>query len=220
MFRHDCPLAVKPASTSRRLVHKKLERFSTYWYVPLAWPSRLLYRRGRKSGRDLWITLYFRFENRHNVSSEHTCNTSRTVHTVYTATFRFNANQQNGCRTPHAATQNLTFLMGVNVRNMSSYRNTNELLLLHQVANTQYFLIKMHGQTSLKFQIAICALNKSYVPWHKPNILSRIICCEWKYESKIIFLDFIIPDTPFIIVSALINFTLWCVISYDVAYIT
>jgi len=23
MFRHDCPLAVKPASTPRRLVHKK-----------------------------------------------------------------------------------------------------------------------------------------------------------------------------------------------------
>jgi len=31
-FRHDCPLAVKPASRPRRLVHKKiLERFSTYW---------------------------------------------------------------------------------------------------------------------------------------------------------------------------------------------
>jgi len=26
---------------------------------PSAWPSRLLYRRGRKSWRDLWITLYF-----------------------------------------------------------------------------------------------------------------------------------------------------------------
>ena len=26
---------------------------------PLAWPPRLLYRRGRKSRRDLWITLYF-----------------------------------------------------------------------------------------------------------------------------------------------------------------
>jgi hypothetical protein len=24
-----------------------------------AWPSRLLYRRGRKSRRDLWITLYY-----------------------------------------------------------------------------------------------------------------------------------------------------------------
>jgi len=26
---------------------------------PLAWPSRLLYRRGRNTRRDLWITLYF-----------------------------------------------------------------------------------------------------------------------------------------------------------------
>jgi len=26
---------------------------------PSAWPSRLLYRRGRKSRKDLWITLYF-----------------------------------------------------------------------------------------------------------------------------------------------------------------
>jgi hypothetical protein len=25
---------------------------------PSAWPSRLLYRRGRKSRRDLWIILY------------------------------------------------------------------------------------------------------------------------------------------------------------------
>jgi hypothetical protein len=35
MFHHDCPLAIKPASTPRRLVHKKnLERFSTYLYAP------------------------------------------------------------------------------------------------------------------------------------------------------------------------------------------
>jgi hypothetical protein len=35
MFRRDCPLAVKPASATWNLVHKKnLERFSTYWYVP------------------------------------------------------------------------------------------------------------------------------------------------------------------------------------------
>ena len=29
---------------------------------PLAWPSRLQYRRGRKSRRDLWITLYIKTE--------------------------------------------------------------------------------------------------------------------------------------------------------------
>jgi hypothetical protein len=38
MFLHDCPLAVKPASMPRRLIHqnktKILERFSTYWYAP------------------------------------------------------------------------------------------------------------------------------------------------------------------------------------------
>jgi len=36
MFRHDCPLAVKPASTPRSLVHQKknFERFSTCWYAP------------------------------------------------------------------------------------------------------------------------------------------------------------------------------------------
>ena len=32
-----------------------------------AWPSRLLYRRGRKSRRDLWISLYFVFYNRYNL---------------------------------------------------------------------------------------------------------------------------------------------------------
>jgi hypothetical protein len=35
MFRHDCHLAIKPASTPRCLVHiKNLERFSTYLYAP------------------------------------------------------------------------------------------------------------------------------------------------------------------------------------------
>jgi len=35
MFLHDCPLAPKPASTPRRLLHKKiLERISTYRYAP------------------------------------------------------------------------------------------------------------------------------------------------------------------------------------------
>jgi hypothetical protein len=34
-FHHDCPLAVKPASMPRHLVHQKMcERFSTYWYAP------------------------------------------------------------------------------------------------------------------------------------------------------------------------------------------
>jgi len=32
MFRHDCPLAVNPASTPWRIEKINLERFSTYWY--------------------------------------------------------------------------------------------------------------------------------------------------------------------------------------------
>ena len=36
---------------------------------PSAWPSRLLYRRGRKFRRDLWITLYMRIlDLRHDIS--------------------------------------------------------------------------------------------------------------------------------------------------------
>jgi hypothetical protein len=31
-------------------------------WSPSVWPSRLLYRRGRKSRRDLWITLYFHYQ--------------------------------------------------------------------------------------------------------------------------------------------------------------
>jgi len=34
IFRHDYPLVVEPGSTPRRLVQKKLKRFSTYWYAP------------------------------------------------------------------------------------------------------------------------------------------------------------------------------------------
>jgi hypothetical protein len=34
MFRHDCPLAVNPASTPRRL-RQKIDRFSTNLYAPL-----------------------------------------------------------------------------------------------------------------------------------------------------------------------------------------
>jgi hypothetical protein len=59
MFHQDFPLAVKPASTPRRLGHKKIRKI-LYLLIcsPSAWPSRLLYRRGRKSWRYLWITLY------------------------------------------------------------------------------------------------------------------------------------------------------------------
>jgi hypothetical protein len=45
--------------------HRNLERLSLWWHAtpppppPPSWPSRLLYRRGRKSQRDLWITLLY-----------------------------------------------------------------------------------------------------------------------------------------------------------------
>jgi hypothetical protein len=61
-------------------------------YSPSAWTSRLLYRRGRKSRRDLWITLYFsliiagncnfnsfNFKNSCNLA-RHTCTTPREWH--------------------------------------------------------------------------------------------------------------------------------------------
>jgi hypothetical protein len=60
MFHHDCTLVVKPASMPRHLVHKKNLGEILYLLIcsPSAWPSWLLYCRGQKSRRDLWITLY------------------------------------------------------------------------------------------------------------------------------------------------------------------
>jgi hypothetical protein len=65
MFRHDCPLAVKPASTPRLLVHTHththtqlgeiLYLFICSFLLCLSW---LLRSWVRKSQRDLWITLY------------------------------------------------------------------------------------------------------------------------------------------------------------------
>jgi hypothetical protein len=61
MFRHDCPLVVKPASTPRRLVPKKklgeiLHLLICSFLLCLSW---LLRSRVRNFRRDLWITLYF-----------------------------------------------------------------------------------------------------------------------------------------------------------------
>jgi hypothetical protein len=60
MFRHDCPLAVKPASTPWRLVQRKTLREMLYllicsFQLCLSW---LLRSRVRKPRRELWITLY------------------------------------------------------------------------------------------------------------------------------------------------------------------
>jgi hypothetical protein len=61
MFRHDCPLAVKPASMPRRLIHKKNSGEIFYlmicsFLLCLSW---LLLSRVRKFQRDLGITLHF-----------------------------------------------------------------------------------------------------------------------------------------------------------------
>jgi hypothetical protein len=60
MFSHDCPLAVKPASMPRRLVHKKKLGEILYLLMccSLLCLSWLLCSRVRKFRRDLWITLY------------------------------------------------------------------------------------------------------------------------------------------------------------------
>jgi hypothetical protein len=61
MFLHNCPLAVKPASTLRRLVHKKkilweiLYLYICSFLLCLSW---LLCSRVRNCRRGLWITLY------------------------------------------------------------------------------------------------------------------------------------------------------------------
>jgi len=64
MFRHDCPLAVKPASTPKCLAHKKLGEILYLlicsFLLCLSW---LLCSRVRNFRRDLWITLYFKWNN-------------------------------------------------------------------------------------------------------------------------------------------------------------
>ena len=61
IFCHDYPLAVEPGSTPRPLVQKKIGEilYLLIWsFVPcLSW---LLRCQVWKSGRDLWITLYFK----------------------------------------------------------------------------------------------------------------------------------------------------------------
>jgi hypothetical protein len=57
MFRHVCPLAVKPASTTWRLLPKQTWRDSLLTDMLLLCLPWLLSCRVRKSRRDLWITL-------------------------------------------------------------------------------------------------------------------------------------------------------------------
>jgi hypothetical protein len=65
MFRHDCPLAIKPASTPRRPVHKKklweiLYLFICSFLLCLSWLLRSGVRNFR---RDLWINLCNSYRN-------------------------------------------------------------------------------------------------------------------------------------------------------------
>ena len=53
---------------------------------------------------------------------------------------------------PYAAAQHLMLvMMGVCTRNMSSWEYINKITLLHQVDISNYFMRKMHGQTTLIF---------------------------------------------------------------------
>jgi len=74
-----------------------------------------------------------------------------TVHTNHAVTLKTTTHLQTRCRKPYAATQHLMLLiMGVCTRNMSSKEYINKITLLHQVGNSNYFMRKMHGQTTLK----------------------------------------------------------------------
>ena len=64
----------------------------------------------------------------------------------------------------------MLLMMGVCTRNMSSYEYINQITLLHQVGISDYFMRKMHGQTTLKF-IQTCWLIISPVR----NFISRQI---------------------------------------------
>ena len=81
----------------------------------------------------------------------HTPITIRTVHTTYAATLKTTTHPKTRCRKPYAGTQHLMLLMmGVCTRNMSSKECINKITLLHQVGISDYFMRKMHGQTTLK----------------------------------------------------------------------
>jgi hypothetical protein len=77
--------------------------------------------------------------------------TNSTVHTTYTAALKTTTHPKTRCRKPYAETQHLMLpMMGVCTRNMSSYEHINKTTLLHQVGISNYFMRKMHGQTTLK----------------------------------------------------------------------
>ena len=71
-------------------------------------------------------------------------------YTTHTAALKTTTHPKTRCTKPYAATQHpMLLMMGVYTRNMSSY--INKITLLHQVGISNYFMTKMHGQTTLKF---------------------------------------------------------------------
>jgi hypothetical protein len=71
-------------------------------FYPSAWPSRLLYRRGRKSRRDLWITLYFYTASWRLPIHQSTFNgTFEIVHLLQTIIHKMKCNKNNLCPFVH-----------------------------------------------------------------------------------------------------------------------
>jgi len=86
-----------------------------------------------------------------------------TVHTTYAVALKTTIHLETRCKKPYAATQHLMLvMMGVCTRNMSSYEYINKISLLHQVGISNYFMRKMHGQTTLMYESNIvCDLEIS-----------------------------------------------------------
>jgi len=78
---------------------------------------------------------------------------THTVHKTHAAPVKTTTHPKTLCRKPYAATQHLMLLMmDVCTRNMPSSDYINKITLLHQVGISNYFMEKMHGQTTLKTQ--------------------------------------------------------------------
>ena len=71
----------------------------------------------------------------------------------------------------------MLLMMGVCTRNMSSWEYINKITLLHQVGSSNYFMRKIHGQTTLKKQVEFerkLIRNYCSVSWVSPvEILVR-----------------------------------------------
>ena len=80
---------------------------------------------------------------------------------TYAAAVKTTTHPKTRCRKPHAATQNLIrLMMGVCARNMSSCEYVNKITLLHQVGIPDYFMRKMHRQTTIKLKTLCLSDNK------------------------------------------------------------